>query len=180
MSTRRLFRWVLLGVAISTLGMAATALGSKGSSRTAKHGGADLSLRVRSTKSHVKVGDFVTWLIVVRNTGSTTRRVVMTDRLPAGVKIVRAGGAPCRQKGQSAVCFLGGFAGHGVQTWFIPITVQAVCTGAQTDNASVTGSVPDVNPSNNHGSATVHVFGTPSPSCSPSSKPTKPGKGFTG
>ncbi len=183
MSTRRLFRWVLLGVAISSLGMAATpALGSKGSLRTAKQRGSDLRLTDRATKTHVKVGDFCTWFVVVKNYGSENRGVVMTDRLPAGVRIVRAGGFPCKREGQSAVCHLGGFAGSGIQTWFIPITVQAVCNGAKTDDATVHGLVTDPNPSNNHGSATVQVSGTSKPSCSPSSKPKHGGshRGFTG
>jgi uncharacterized repeat protein (TIGR01451 family) len=133
-------------------------------SLAAKRPDADLTITVTASPSRVERGRSFTYQIVVKNTGPNTDvNVRVTDRLPRGVRFLRG---PHRWPGGR--CQSTGIGHRFIRCRLVPlprghtrsiyISVRGVDAGPQTDNARVTGSAHDPNPSNNQASGTAHVF----------------------
>lgn len=110
---------------------------------------ADLSIVKRVSDARVREGETFTYTLTVRNGGpSTARGVVVTDSLPAGLRLVSVRTTRGGCAAEPVVCTLGDLA-DGAEA-AITITVRAAEAGSYANSAAVTSSTPDPDPSNNH------------------------------
>jgi large repetitive protein len=113
-------------------------------------GTADLAIAKTDAVDPVVTGADVTYTLTIQNNGPTNAtNVVVTDTLPAGVTLVSATpsqGAACT--GTSTVsCDLGALANGASATVVVVVTTSA--PGVIVNQAAVTASEPDPNPTNN-------------------------------
>ena len=112
----------------------------------------DLSI-VKSHAGTAKVGEPLTWNLLVSNAGpSVARAVVVTDDLPTGLDFVSADGTgwSCAEISRTVTCQLGAplAAGDTADPIVLVTTVRAAAYPLVTNSASVDTSTPDANPSN--------------------------------
>lgn len=128
---------------------------------TTVNASSDLTITKTGTAT-VTAGGTVTYTVTAVNNGpSTATGVQVTDTLPSGVTFVSATGSgwTCLTPvGMVVTCNLAGSLAVGSSP-AITITVTAPTTGGViTNNASVSGSVPDPNAGNNTASAPTTVY----------------------
>jgi len=128
--------------------------------------GPAVDLRVRKTTPGVVAGGEVTWTIAVLNAGpSTATGVTLVDPLPAGVTFVRAssGQGSCGPQGTTVRCDLGTLPAQGAAQVTITGRIGADRAGtALVNTATATAAEPEIQPSDNTGTARVTV-GAPAP-----------------
>lgn len=122
---------------------------------------ADLSI-VKSHTGTARIGDTLTYTLLVRNDGpSPGRDVVITDTLPAGLDYVSASGAgwSCSRTSGVVSCALAGPLAPGATA--APVSVVVGVTPQAypgvTNVATVTSSTTDPDPSDNQDSDTVEL-----------------------
>jgi uncharacterized repeat protein (TIGR01451 family) len=110
----------------------------------------DLSVTVQPTPEPVSIGETLTYLVVVSNTGpASATGVRLTNTLPAGVTFVSANASQgiCTPVGQIVACDLGTVtAGSNV---FVAIEVIPTALGTLTNRVTVTRAEADPNLANN-------------------------------
>jgi uncharacterized repeat protein (TIGR01451 family) len=94
----------------------------------------------------------------VSNGGPSTTGATMTDNLPSGVTFVSATSSQgvCSQSAGTVTCGLGDLASGGLATVTVKVTPQNAGTTIS-NTASVQGTVPDPNNSNNSATETTSV-----------------------
>ena len=132
---------------------------ASGSDGGGANGLADLSLSKTVDRTTVFNGDTVTFTVTVQNAGpSSAQSVTVSDPINPGFSVVDA--QPTQGSCDLTVsCSLGTLTAGSTVTVTITATVVARDTTLQ-NNASVSSSTPDPNPSNNSDSAGVTVVGT--------------------
>jgi uncharacterized repeat protein (TIGR01451 family) len=123
-------------------------------------GTADLAVRKFVDRAVGRLGDIVTWTIVVTNNGPLTATgVTIVDRAAAGATIVslNVSQGTCAR----TTCSFGTIApGRSVR---IVARTRALNTGARLNGVGVTGDQPDSNPENNVASALVRILSSFTP-----------------
>jgi uncharacterized repeat protein (TIGR01451 family) len=120
---------------------------------------ADLALTKTAGPGPFSVGQQITYTLTVSNHGpSVEPQASLVDMLPAGVTFVSASVPPASQSAGSLTFQLGTLAAGASDV--ITVTVQANQGGMLVNQATVTGSVPDLVPSNNTASVTITVTQT--------------------
>jgi uncharacterized repeat protein (TIGR01451 family) len=123
-------------------------------------GTADLGVRKFVDHKVGRLGDVVTWTVVVTNHGPLTATGVdIVDRAAAGATIVSlsVSQGTCAR----TTCSLGTIApGRSVR---IVARTRALATGARLNGVGVTGDQPDSNPENNVASALVRILSSFTP-----------------
>ncbi|MEM1270641.1 MAG: T9SS type A sorting domain-containing protein [Bacteroidota bacterium] len=123
----------------------------------------DLEIEKQALSETVRVGQEVSFSLVVRNTSTAgggpldSPQTTVLDALPAGLEFVRAASSvgSCEFDGSTVRCDLGTFTAGS--TAEITITVRAAQAGVITNEASVSGQFSDPDESNNSSSATITV-----------------------
>ncbi|MEM6338265.1 MAG: DUF11 domain-containing protein, partial [Bacteroidota bacterium] len=123
----------------------------------------DLEIEKQALSETVRVGQEVSFSLVVRNTSTAgggpldSPQTTVLDALPAGLEFVRATSSvgSCEFDGSTVRCDLGTFTAGS--TAEITITVRAAQAGVITNEASVSGQFSDPDESNNSSSATITV-----------------------
>jgi uncharacterized repeat protein (TIGR01451 family) len=123
---------------------------------------ADLALTKTAGPGPFSVGQQITYTLTVSNQGpSVEPQASLVDMLPAGVTFVSASVPPASQSAGSLTFQLGALAAGASDV--ITVTVQANQGGMLVNQATVTGSVTDLVPSNNTASVTITVTQTAAP-----------------
>ena len=117
-------------------------------------GDTDLALTKTDSPDPVTAGNNLTYTIKVANPGTLRHRVVVTDKLPAGVDFVSATGGVCERAGNTVTCDLGQVNAGTTAT--VTIVVKTKKAGTLTNTASVT-SPEDTVLANNSATATTTV-----------------------
>lgn len=116
---------------------------------------ADLSVSESVTPSNPQVGDAVTYTLTVTNNGpQAATNVVLTDTLPASVKLSSAPPS-CLLAGSVVTCNLGTLA-NGASTT-VTLVAHVLAEGAVTNSVGVTSDVTDGVAGNNTASASISV-----------------------
>ena len=123
---------------------------------------ADLSLEKFGPQLPVPTGSAIIYTLIVSNNGPSTEPTpVVTDVLPAGVTLVSAN--PVNNNTTvscsgttTVVCNFGPIPFHGSSGVSLVVKAPPI-PGAFTNNASVTGSLVDLNPANNTASVTSNA-----------------------
>ena len=105
---------------------------------------ADLSIAVEDGPDPVLVGTNLTYAMVITNSGpSDATGVVLTDRLPAGVRYVSADASQgsCSESGGEVTCDLGSVESRGFAA--VRIVVATVSTGSISKTVTVEAIEPD-------------------------------------
>ena len=119
---------------------------------------ANISLNKTVSPSTVEVGEEVTFMFNVTNSGpNTAPGVNVTDPLPSSLEFVS--GTGCSENGGTVTCNLGSIANGGSET--VSITVIPTESGVITNTATANSGVQDPNTSNNSSSATIDVSDVP-------------------
>jgi uncharacterized repeat protein (TIGR01451 family) len=109
---------------------------------------ADLSISKVDDVDPVVAGNNLVYTITVDNAGpGDAQNVVVTDTLPAGVTFVSSTGCTEDPTGVPS-CSLGTIAAGANASYTVTVSVDANTTGTITNNASVTSSATDPDPSN--------------------------------
>jgi uncharacterized repeat protein (TIGR01451 family) len=127
----------------------------------------DVALRKLAYPTRIGAGDPTTFVLVVTNHGpGDAREVVVTDQLPPELRIadVRPASGSCTTTTSTLRCALGTLAA-GASTHITVKTTSAPSATTQTvrNNAAVTTSDPDTDPSNDHATAPVDIVGPDEP-----------------
>lgn len=116
---------------------------------------ADLSIVKHAEPAAAVPGERLTYRLVVSNAGpSTARDVRVTDRLPAGLRLVSADRA-CRTVGRTVTCEAGALTAGATVTYRIVVRVASSVDAAIVNTAEVTSSTRDPDPSNNRSTKRV-------------------------
>lgn len=133
---------------------------------------ADLSVQVRDSADPVKVGDNFTYTVTVTNNGPhRARKVVLTDRLPVGLKTLSytPSQGDCTQVAGTLECALGSLDKDAVAT----ITVVMTASGLGEMSSTVTASSELFDPSTpNQIVETTQIVATADVNLTISAKPT--------
>jgi uncharacterized repeat protein (TIGR01451 family)/CSLREA domain-containing protein len=125
---------------------------------------ADLSIDKRAPATADEEQPF-RYTLVIRNDGpDDARRVLVTDRLPAGMRFVSATDG-CRNGAGTVKCDLGTVANGQART--VRIVVRAKTSGKKINRANVTSDTADPNTQNRSDTATTAVRPQPAPSPAP-------------
>lgn len=119
---------------------------------------ADLSVQVVAPTSVISSTIFTYTITITNNGPSTATNVTLTDYLPGGVTFISSspGAAVCTHGSGTVICNLGNLASGGTIT--VQIVVKAPNTEeALTNQANITASEGDPQPSNNTVSTVVQV-----------------------
>ncbi|MBO2450764.1 DUF11 domain-containing protein [Actinomadura barringtoniae] len=125
-------------------------LNNEGTAPARVVGRSDVSIR-KSGPASTSPGRRVRYVLTARNAGpSTARDVVVTDRLPAGLRILRVPPA-CSSSTRTVECTLDRLAPGGLQRYVVTAKVRkSARTGAVLrDIATIGSSIPDPDPSDN-------------------------------
>lgn len=121
---------------------------------------ADLGIVKTASAATVNEGDDFSYTLTVRNAGpSTARDAVVTDSIPAGVRLRSASSSrgSCSQD-DPVVCQLGDVADGGSAT--ITLDVTATAQGRTVNTAVVTSATPDPDPDDNQSGTSVEAAGS--------------------
>ncbi|MFQ5340583.1 MAG: Ig-like domain repeat protein [Anaerolineae bacterium] len=126
----------------------------------------DLAVTKTDSPDPVNAGDDLTYIVTVANNGPEDATATLVDTLPAGVSFVSATpGAPtCTQAAGIVTCNLGTVAKNGGSTIVTIVVNVPLATPAGTvlvNSATVTGSRPDSDLSNNTATQETTVFRSP-------------------
>jgi len=126
----------------------------------------DLSVTQTDSPDPVNAGDDLTYIVTVANNGTEDATATLVDTLPAGVSFVSATpGAPtCTQAAGTVTCNLGTIVKNGGSSIVTIVVNVPLATPAGTvlvNTATVTGSRPDSDPSNNTATQETTVFRSP-------------------
>ncbi|MCH7801338.1 MAG: DUF11 domain-containing protein, partial [Chloroflexi bacterium] len=118
---------------------------------------ADLTITKSATPDPALVGASVTYTLTVTNIGpATSTNVVLTDNLPSSVSIVATSTTQGTCSGIATLtCNIGTLAVGASST--VTIVIIPTATGTLANSASVIGSEPDPNTSNNSATNTMTV-----------------------
>ncbi|MFI0490020.1 hypothetical protein [Flavobacterium sp.] len=115
------------------------------------------------------IGNNATFTITATNNGpSDDTGVNVTDMLPTGYTLVKA--TPSSGSWSSPIWTIGNLASGASATLTVVATVNAV--GIYTNTATVTGDIPDADPSNNSASVTPTCIDPPAPILGTITQPT--------
>jgi uncharacterized repeat protein (TIGR01451 family) len=129
---------------------------------------ADLSLAKQSTPSAAGPGDDVTYTLEIANHGPfVAPDVVLSDTLPAGVTFASASDGCLHDQG-SIVCTLGNVGVEATQQVSVVVTVDAGTGGRLTNQAVVTSTLDDPDPTDNAARIATYVGGPLPPPPGPS------------
>jgi uncharacterized repeat protein (TIGR01451 family) len=121
---------------------------------------ADVSIRKTASPNPVGIGGTVTFAVVVSNAGpSAARGVVVTDTLPAGLRLAGAD-APgsCASLGRTVICNVGTLGAGDSTTVVISAAVQSSArVGQLVNRVTVQTETADRNPGNNTASVAIEV-----------------------
>jgi uncharacterized repeat protein (TIGR01451 family) len=126
------------------------------SATTAVDRRADLSLSKTVSPEKIEVGQGLTYVVTVTNSGpGPATNVTLTDALPAAVTpgSVTASQGSCALAAGTVTCALGNLAVNAAAT--VTITATRAATEAFSNTATVTATEPDPNQSNNTATATT-------------------------
>jgi uncharacterized repeat protein (TIGR01451 family) len=116
----------------------------------------DLSVRKTVDKYNPRAGDIVTYSISVTNNSATTANAVnVTDYLAQGLSFYRATPSQGTYNNSTGLWSVGTLAGGTSALLQIQVTVNANYSAVIANTATVNGSDPDPNPSNN--TSTVYI-----------------------
>ncbi len=116
----------------------------------------DLSLMKTASAATAKVGDTLTYTLVVTNAGpGRAEGVSLQDTLPSGVQFVSASLAPISQSGGVLQFDLGSLESRASAS--VQVMVLAETAGSLVNHALVSSSTDDPDPSNNDAEATTIV-----------------------
>lgn len=121
---------------------------------------ADLALTKSDTPDPATAGTLLTYdLTVTNNCPAGATEVTVADTLPLGVTLTSAtpDQGSCNEAGGVVTCDLGSLARRASATIAIDVTVDATTTGSITNLASVDGSEPDPDASNNTATQTTQI-----------------------
>ena len=145
---------------------------------------ADVSVTKTASEDSVGRGDAFGYLLIVRNAGpSTARTVVVTDVMPAalrltGAPVVSASAGRCAVSGQRITCTVAAIRPDDRVTVQLPVRVaDGADPGSVTNRATATTTTADGDPGDNTGTAVIRVTedpATPTPSPSPTGPTTSP------
>ncbi len=129
--------------------------------------GTDLRPTKMSSPRRTRVGNLFTYTIRVANSGTIAEtRTVVRDRLPRGVRFVRAsatqGRCTYRRASRTVVCNLGTLQNDAAAA-FVRITVRATRAGRIRNTAVVNGVRAEYDIGNNRARATTRVRPAPRP-----------------
>jgi uncharacterized repeat protein (TIGR01451 family) len=118
---------------------------------------ADLSIVLSDAGDPVSVGHKVTYGLRAHNAGpDTATNVVITDRLPPGLRF--AGKAGCTAEGRTVTCPIGDLARRS--TIRTKIRAVTTATGRVTDSASIASDTADPTAANDTDTETTRVIAT--------------------
>jgi uncharacterized repeat protein (TIGR01451 family) len=124
---------------------------------------ADVSIRKAATPNPATVGSTVTFTMVVSNAGpSDARGVVVTDALPAGLRLAGAQ-APgsCSPLGRTVICNVGTLgAGASATVSISAVVLSSALPGPLQNTVTVQTETADRNPGNNAAAVALQVRGT--------------------
>ncbi|NJL34876.1 MAG: DUF11 domain-containing protein [Chloroflexaceae bacterium] len=110
----------------------------------------------------VEAGTELTYTLTVQNTGLVTgTQVVLTDELPNGVDFVRAVQGCAIDPiypDPTVVCSLGALGPGATRTITLVVLVDETTSGTITNQAEVSGALPETNIGNNRATATTNVL----------------------
>ncbi len=118
----------------------------------------DVSVSISSNKENVnlKIGDLVTYTVVVRNNGpSTSEAITVTNTLPNGIAYKQADSNPSLKLVNGVLTTLIDSLKNGETRTFI-YTGVATKTGT-IENTAYVSKVDDINPTNNNSTAIINV-----------------------
>jgi uncharacterized repeat protein (TIGR01451 family) len=123
---------------------------------------ADVSIRKSASPNPVAVGGTVTFSMVVTNSGpSDARGLVVTDPLPAGLRLAGAQ-APgsCAPLGRTVICNVGSLgAGASATVAISAVVLSGALPGPLVNSVTVQSETADRNPGNNSASISVRIRG---------------------
>ncbi|MBS1252927.1 MAG: hypothetical protein MAG451_01970 [Anaerolineales bacterium] len=127
---------------------------------------ADLSVTKTDSPDPVNAGDDLTYIVTVANSGPEDATATLVDTLPAGVSFVSATpGAPtCTHTAGAVTCNLGTIVKNGgstIVTIVVNVPLATPAGAVLVNTATVTGSRPDSDLSNNTATQETTVFRSP-------------------
>ncbi|MFN8595076.1 MAG: hypothetical protein U0559_02695 [Anaerolineae bacterium] len=117
----------------------------------------DLALSKTAAPDPARVGGLITYTLIVTNAGpSAATGVILTDTLPAGVTLATTDGGCAGST--TLVCSIGTLNAGEAISRSIVVTVTVDAANTITNNASVTGTELDSNPTNNVAAVSTAVL----------------------
>ena len=139
---------------------------NNGSSATATPQWADLAVAKTAGPGPFAVGQQITYTLTVTNRGpSLDPDVTLVDLLPSGVTFVSASVVPASQTGGSLTFRLGPLAAG--ESAAVTVVVRADAAGTLVNQATVTGALADLDPSNDAASLTTITQAPPTDHAGP-------------
>jgi uncharacterized repeat protein (TIGR01451 family) len=140
---------------------------------------ADLSLTKSSDPTQAVPGGTLAYRFLITNAGpDAAAGVSITDTLPAGVSYV-SGDAGCSATGGVVTCATANLAAGAHRTVTITVRVATDATGIVENRATVHTTTPDIDPSNDTGTALTPVLDTADVSITKTASPANPVPGDT-